>query len=205
MSLGRDFAVRCYTTGEALLKSLVAGEEPLPRAVLIDLGLKDGISGLELLKTLRGLFSKADAQPKLVIHSGHSDEATVRAVMRWHPDGFICKGDPGGLHDPLREALQDEVPLSAPVRRCLLKVAEEHARLGDAVPAAKGRLSHREIEVLAMAADGANNAKIATALQISERTVETHMSSVYEKLGVHGHVDARREAVAKALRLGLLA
>lgn len=45
-------------------------------------------------------------------------------------------------------------------------------------------LSPREIEVLEMAAEGHSNGAIAERLALSERTVETHMRSVFSKLGI---------------------
>ena len=50
------------------------------------------------------------------------------------------------------------------------------------VPAA---LSARELEVLALVADGLRNAEIAEALWVSPATVRKHLENIYEKLGVH--------------------
>jgi ATP/maltotriose-dependent transcriptional regulator MalT len=60
-------------------------------------------------------------------------------------------------------------------------------------------LSPREREVLALLAAGRSNAEIAEALFVSRRTVTTHVTRIYEKLGVA----SRAEAVAVALREGL--
>ncbi len=60
-------------------------------------------------------------------------------------------------------------------------------------------LSTREREVLRLAADGLSNDDIAAALTLSVRTVERHLSTVYEKLGVSGRA-ARTAAVATLLR-----
>jgi DNA-binding CsgD family transcriptional regulator len=51
-------------------------------------------------------------------------------------------------------------------------------------------LSHREREVLALAADGASNQQIARRLMISLGTVKTHLSSSFAKLGVGGRSEA---------------
>jgi DNA-binding NarL/FixJ family response regulator len=62
-------------------------------------------------------------------------------------------------------------------------------------------LSPREREVLTALVDGLSYKMIAFRLSISYETVRTHIKRIYEKLRVHNNT----EAVAKALRYGLLA
>jgi len=59
-------------------------------------------------------------------------------------------------------------------------------------------LSHREREILALAARGLDNDEIADELVLSTRTVERHLSNVYGKLDLHGR-SARTAAVARLL------
>lgn len=68
-------------------------------------------------------------------------------------------------------------------------------------PAAKGELTPREAEVLALIADGLANKAIALRLGISENTVKFHAAAVLGKLGT----SSRAEAVMAAARRGLLA
>jgi DNA-binding NarL/FixJ family response regulator len=65
-------------------------------------------------------------------------------------------------------------------------------------------LTPREAEILALVAGGRSNQQIAAELVLSVRTVERHLATVYQKLGVHGR-SARAAAVSYALREGLLA
>ena len=58
------------------------------------------------------------------------------------------------------------------------------------------QLSRREMEILALLAEGCPNKEIATRLFISTATVRTHLMHIYEKL----HVHCRTEAAAKYLR-----
>ena len=58
------------------------------------------------------------------------------------------------------------------------------------------RLSVREDEIAALVATGKSNRAIADALSLSERTVEHHVASIFNKLGVH----SRAELVAAVLR-----
>ncbi|HEY0350968.1 MAG TPA: response regulator transcription factor [Gemmatimonadales bacterium] len=61
-------------------------------------------------------------------------------------------------------------------------------------------LTGREVEILGLLAEGLGNKTIAARLGISEHTVKTHVTSVFAKLGV----STRAEAVANAIRLGLI-
>jgi DNA-binding NarL/FixJ family response regulator len=63
-------------------------------------------------------------------------------------------------------------------------------------------LTPRECEVLRLIAAGRSNQQIATDLVVSTRTVERHISTIYEKLGASGRV-ARAVATAYALNHGI--
>jgi DNA-binding CsgD family transcriptional regulator len=51
-------------------------------------------------------------------------------------------------------------------------------------------LTAREIEVLALLADGLTNREIAERLFISKKTADTHIGHIFEKLNVHNRVEA---------------
>jgi DNA-binding CsgD family transcriptional regulator len=59
------------------------------------------------------------------------------------------------------------------------------------------RLTPRELDVLRLLAGGNTNAEIASALQISDRTVERHISNIYGKIGARGRADATAYAIAQ--------
>jgi DNA-binding NarL/FixJ family response regulator len=96
--------------------------------------------------------------------------------------------------------------LDAPAFRAAL-VRERHAR-GLAVPrgprgttrANAFRLTSREVEVLALVADGLTNAEVAGRLFVSEKTVAHHVSAALRKTGE----PSRARAAAAARRAGLL-
>jgi DNA-binding NarL/FixJ family response regulator len=79
------------------------------------------------------------------------------------------------------------------------KVLERFKRTGDHVGDEVTKiLTDQEITVLKMAAKGMNNKAIADELFISVRTVESHLASIFAKLGV----GSRTEAVIQAMRQG---
>lgn len=61
------------------------------------------------------------------------------------------------------------------------------------------RLSAREVEVLRLVAAGMTDAQVADELHVSYRTVTTHLTSIFNKLGVNSRVSATRIAVQHGL------
>jgi len=62
------------------------------------------------------------------------------------------------------------------------------------------KLTHQEQRILSMVAQGFRNAKIATELVISTRTVETHLYHIFDKLGV----STRTQAAIYALQTDVI-
>jgi DNA-binding NarL/FixJ family response regulator len=84
-----------------------------------------------------------------------------------------------------------------PLRRAVHKFLES-GRFDAATSG--GPLTTRELEVLALVAEGLTNRQIGQRLFISEKTASVHLSNLMAKLGVSG----RTEAVTVAARRGLL-
>ncbi|HEY7612073.1 MAG TPA: helix-turn-helix transcriptional regulator [Gemmatimonadales bacterium] len=61
------------------------------------------------------------------------------------------------------------------------------------------RLTVRELEVLALVAEGLDNRLIGRQLGISRATVKHHLEAIYAKLGVHGRMEAVREGMRKGM------
>ena len=68
------------------------------------------------------------------------------------------------------------------------------------VPIVSGdRLTPRELEVLALLAEGLDNRVIGRQLGISRSTVKHHLEGIFAKLGVHGRIEAVREGMRRGL------
>ena len=86
----------------------------------------------------------------------------------------------------------------ANLARQALNEARDIAAVSQPIPPAPHPFSPRELEVLTLAAQGLTNKEIAYRLGISERTVQFHMNTVFNKTTT----ESRTEAVAVALRNG---
>jgi DNA-binding CsgD family transcriptional regulator len=93
---------------------------------------------------------------------------------------------------PLEQALDEQVPATVPVLIPTGQSTTSQAKSKAAFPAG---LTRREIEVLRLLTMGLKSAQIAGQLVISLATVNTHVGSIYTKLGVTSRSAATRYAV----------
>ena len=179
-------------TGEAAdgEEALAQAAALIPDVILLDLKLP-GMDGIAVLRALR---DRGVASRILVLTSGN-DPAQVGLALRSGASGFLYKDvDPDALIRAIR-AVNDGNTLLAPAAAGSL-VPSSWA--GPGRPAGWGALTAREREVLAEIARGLSNREIARRLDVSEKTVKTHVSSVLAKLGVQDRTQAAVYAVRNA-------
>ena len=163
-----------------------------PDVFVMDLGLPDR----------NGIAATADIcavspDTRVLVLTVHDDVAYLRRAFQAGATGYLVK-----------EAA--DVELVQAVRQVATGKLYVHPSLGAALlapdaPAARpagpgGELSEREVEVLALIANGLTNAEIAERLYVSIRTVETHRAHIHQKLDVR----TRAELVRVAREAGLL-
>ena len=107
---------------------------------------------------------------------------------------YLAVGDEEGARWELESARAVFERLAAP-----LDVECVERLLGSQAVADRG-LSPREREVLTLVAQGATNRAIASDLFISERTVESHVRRIFQKLGVTSRAAATAAAYEQGLR-----
>jgi DNA-binding NarL/FixJ family response regulator len=155
--------------------------------ILMDLRMP-GMGGAA---TIRALAEKRSPAHVLVLTTYDSDSDVVPALEAG-ATGYLLKDAPRDeLVRAIRAAARGEVVLASSVATRL--VSQLRAPAQDA-------LSDRELEVLALIAQGETNRGAAARLFISEATVKTHLIHIYEKLAVND----RAAAVAAGYERGLL-
>ncbi len=155
--------------------------------VLMDLRMPK-MGGVEAITRLR---RTAPAVRVLVLTTYDTDSDVLPAIEAG-ATGYLLKDAPREeLVRAVRAAFAGEAVLSPAVASRLM---------GQVRKPPPEALSQRELEVLALIADGATNREAAAKLFVSEATVKTHLLHIYEKLGVRD----RAAAVAEAYRRRLL-
>jgi DNA-binding NarL/FixJ family response regulator len=159
-----------------------------PDVVLMDLQMPrcDGVEATRLLR-------EHSPASKVIVLTTYADDRSVLDALRAGARGFLTK-DAG--------AEEIERAIVAVVRgEAAIDPAVQH-HLVDAVaarPELPNGLTPREVEVLALIAEGLSNAEIAARLVVSEATVKSHINHVFTKTGVRD----RAQAVTYAYRHGL--
>jgi DNA-binding NarL/FixJ family response regulator len=158
-----------------------------PDVVLMDLRMP-GTDGVAAIRELGRLGVRA----RVVVLTTYDADADVLPAIEAGATGYLLKDAPRDERvRAVRAAAQGHAVLAPSVASRLVdRVRQPEAAL----------LSPRELEVLALVADGATNRSAGARLHLSEATVKSHLLSVYAKLGVGD----RAAAVAEGFRRGLL-
>lgn len=161
--------------------------ERRPDVVLCDLRLGEGLDGVGVTEALRRL---PEPPSVLILTTYDNDTDIARAVLAGAAGYLLKDAQPDDIVQGIVDAAAGRLVLS---RDLEARVVE---RMAQGVPS----LSARELDVLALVAEGSTNREIARQLFISEGTVKTHLVHAFAKLGA----ESRTAAVAAARRHGLL-
>jgi DNA-binding NarL/FixJ family response regulator len=161
-------------------------EKEKPDVALLDIRMP-GENGVALARRI-----KASSLPvKPVMLTSFDAQQYVMASLRAGARGYVLKTvTPEELARAIRVVARGGLYLDGEVARSM----EDGEFAFEA-------LSAREREVLLYAARGLSSKEIAGVLIISERTVQTHLASIYDKLGARN----KTEAMLLALKYGIVA
>lgn len=167
--------------------------EHAPDVVLMDLVMP----GMDGVAATRAVKAQSPRTQIIMLTSYHQDEHIFPAIRAGALSYLLKDIEPNALADAVRQAAQGEAVLHP---RVAARVVQElHGSRQEAVNIFT-ELSDRELEVLRLIADGANNSSIAEQLVISEKTVKSHVSNILSKL----HLADRTQAAVLAWREGVV-
>jgi DNA-binding NarL/FixJ family response regulator len=156
----------------------VAGVAELkPDVVLLDISMPmmDGI------EATRRIAESGTSTHIVILTASAGRESILRAIDAGALGYMLKDAPPDDLLDGIRAAARGDAPLDPKAARQL--VADRHSTQ---VP----QLTGREREVLELVAAGMPNKRIATRLEISEKTVKAHLTRVYDRIGVTDRTQA---------------
>jgi DNA-binding NarL/FixJ family response regulator len=178
--------------GEAGVEQMVALK---PDLVLLDLELP-GIDGIEVTKRLKRRASSIE----VLIFTSFDDEQKVYEAIQAGASGYLVKRVGP---EKIRSGIQDVMAGGTVLEPIIAKRFWNYFHSVQAKkvqPENPWKLTPLEFEVLKYVAKGLSNAEVGSVMNLERRTVRTHLSHIYRKMGVNSHVDA----VVLALKAGIV-
>ena len=160
--------------------------ETHPDIVLCDLSMPV-VDGIEATRRIL-----ADhPETRVVILTAFSERDRILGALDAGAIGYLLKdADPDELLEAVYAAARGDAPLAPKAARAVLSDRAEQRAV---------ELSSREREVLSLVAEGMPNKLIGRRLEISEKTVKSHLTRIFERIGVTD----RTQAALWAQRHGL--
>ena len=184
VSLLKDYAfevVGAVGDGEKLVE---AARRLKPDVIVTDLSMP-GLSGLEVLTILK----QERIESKVVVLTMHHDASWATQALKAGASAFLLKASAGEeLVTAIQQALQGHVYLAAAVTQAVID------RIADA-GSPPAQLTARQIEVLRLIVKGQRMKEIASTLNLSTRTVETHKYEMMQVLGLRTTAELVRYAL----------
>ena len=167
-------------------------EQFKPDIVIIDVAMPV-MNGIEATKKIKEILPGI----KILVLTGYDYDEYIFNLLEMGAAGYLLKDVSGDeLVGAIRAVFLGEPVLHPTVMR---KLMDRCKTITPQQPETRTNvLSEREMEVLKLAVSGKSNKDIAESLNISLRTVQAHMRSIFNKLGV----GSRSEAIVSGLKRG---
>jgi RNA polymerase sigma factor (sigma-70 family) len=179
------------TDGRAAVRM---AEELSPDIVIIDIAMPN-LNGIQATT----LIVKKNPQTGVIILSMHSDETYITRALAAGARGYLLKENAEvDLFRAVQVVAQGKPFFSPAIAKTLLEDYMRHMQqrgLEDSYDL----LTVREKEILQLLAEGKSNKEVATMLNLSTNTVETHRTRIMQKLDLHSAAEIVLYAVRKRI------
>jgi DNA-binding NarL/FixJ family response regulator len=171
-----------------------------PDVVIMDISMPK-LNGIEAT----GIMKQNNPELKIIILTVHEDEEYVYQMLRAGASGYVLKSaGKKEIFAAIESALSGERFFSPGISKLIIegfiKRDKEQLQAQEQLHMhSKQQLTKREIEVLQYIAQGFTNRKIAEALFLSIRTINTHRTNLMQKLDIHDTARLVRYAIETGL------
>ncbi len=161
-----------------------------PHVAVLDVSMPR-MTGLQAAREIRSHVPDT----RVLLLSMHDDERYFLEGLEAGAAGYVLKrAADTDLIGAVRTVAGGRTFLSDDAQRTLMDAWLENGR-----PTPDDPLTPRELEVVKLIAEAFNNRQIARTLNVSEKTVESHRTNVFSKLGMRDRVELVRYAIRRGL------
>jgi len=176
-------------------EAIAMAGESRPDIIVMDLLMPD-LNGLDAARQIKKKLPLVE----ILILSGHEDTELIQTVFDAGIRAFIFKSQDRTHLVPAINSLLARKPYLTPRISEVLFSRFENRDTGAAKETrADAALTAREREIIQLLAEGRSNKEVASSLDISIKTVETHRASIMRKLGIDRLSDLVRYAIRKKI------
>lgn len=169
-------------------------EELKPDVVIMDIAMPN-LNGIQATSQI----TKRDSVTNVIILSMHSDESYLTRALAAGAKGYLLKDNAEvDLYRAVQVVAQGKPFFSPAIAKTLLEDFMRQMQLRG-LEDSYDLLTDREKEILQLLAEGKSNKDIASSLNLSTYTVETHRTRIMQKLDLHNATDMVLYAVRKKL------
>ena len=176
------------STGSECLERVMVNK---PDVLLLDINLPD-MSGIEVLKEIK----KKSKKIRIMMLTVHNEIEYLMECMDAGMDGYILKDSDS---DELIKAIKIVYNGDRYIQSDLIPALNARLIRKNSEYDMVKELTKREKEILVCIANGKNNFEIGEQLEISERTVKNHITSLFKKIGVKDRTQAAVFAIRNNL------
>ena len=170
--------------GEACdgVECLMLLEKVLPQVLLLDINMPK-MNGLEVLEKLK----EENINVKVIILTVHNEIEFLLKAVEIGIDGYLLKES---VSSELKKAISHVVRGETYIQPSMIPLLNSRMLERDIEKEKINLLTRRELEVLKLLSVGLYNKEIGKKLDISERTVKNHISSIFKKIDVTDRTQA---------------
>lgn len=166
-------------------------KEKLPQALLLDINMPN-MNGLEVLEKIK----EKEINTRVIILTVHNEVEYLLKAVEIGIDGYMLKDSSS---DELKKAIYSVIEGESYIQPNLIPILNSKMVERDVEREKLALLTKRELEVLKLMAVGSYNKEIGEKLDISERTVKNHISSIFKKIDVSDRTQAAIFAIRNNL------
>jgi DNA-binding NarL/FixJ family response regulator len=183
--------------GEAAegLEAIALARQTAPDVVCMDISMP-GMDGMEATRRLLAISPST----RVIGLSAHSDPHYVMEMIDAGASGYVTKSEPAEeIMRAIHAVYQSRKKYLCP---CVAVHVEDAVRHAPSNVSPMARLSHRELQVLHMVAEGCSSIRIAHDLHLATSTVEVHRRNIMRKINLHSIAELTKYAIRNGIAEG---